>query len=291
MTGSTEYLWITELIGENFLAVLDVALDIEKELQLTDDIVIPLLQYIVKFHQLFPGDAINIRDRYCELRWKATQLLKNKGAIEEIVPLQGFHRWETRLRIRLDSTHFAEVLAKLKEEYASRQAKQQSIQNAQVARVGSQYPTEKLQSLILRFHSVVIQLRQRHDNRQTLDVSDEYDVQDLLQALLRLFFDDVRPEEWTSSYAGKASRVDFLLKLEQMVVEIKKTRAGLGAKEIRDQLIIDIASYAKMSDCKTLVCMVYDPENRITNPGGFQSDLSVEKDGLKVEVIVVPKQY
>lgn len=66
-----------------------------------------------------------------------------------------------------------------------------------------------------RFHSVSRQLRQRHSARPTLDISDEYDVQDFLHALLRLFFDDVRAEEWTPSYAGQSARMDFLLKNER----------------------------------------------------------------------------
>ncbi len=48
-----------------------------------------------------------------------------------------------------------------------------------------------------RLHLVVHELRQRREDRQTLDVADEYDVQDLVRALLRLYFDDIRPEEWT----------------------------------------------------------------------------------------------
>jgi hypothetical protein len=36
---------------------------------------------------------------------------------------------------------------------------------------------------------------------------------------------------------------------------------------------------------------VYDPENRITNPGGFQADLSGKREGVEVEVFIVPKQY
>ena len=53
-----------------------------------------------------------------------------------------------------------------------------------------------------RFHLVARQLRKRHDDRSTLDISDEYDVQDLLHSLLCLFFDDIRSEEGTPSYAG-----------------------------------------------------------------------------------------
>lgn len=152
-------------------------------------------------------------------------------------------------------------------------------------------PLEEIPRLILRFHAVVIQLRQRHDNRPTLDVADEYDVQDLLHTLLILEFDDVRPEEWTPSYAGKASRVDFFLKAQQILIEVKKTRIGLGAKEVGDQLILDIERYSKIAASKTLVCMVYDRENRILNPGGLESDLTRQKGGMKVEVIVVPKRY
>src|SRR5579871_4650536 len=62
-----------------------------------------------------------------------------------------------------------------------------------------------------RLHSVVRQLRERREGRPTLDVADEYDVQDLFHALLRIHFDDIRKEEWAPTYAGGASRMDFLL--------------------------------------------------------------------------------
>lgn len=60
-----------------------------------------------------------------------------------------------------------------------------------------------------RFHLVANQLKTRHSNRESLVISDEYDVQDLLHALLHIYFDDIRPEEWTPNYAGGSSRVDF----------------------------------------------------------------------------------
>ena len=63
-------------------------------------------------------------------------------------------------------------------------------------------------NVFTRFHKVARQLRTRHSNRVTIEVNDEYDVQDLLHAVLLLFFDDVRKEEWTPSYAGGASRQD-----------------------------------------------------------------------------------
>lgn len=140
-----------------------------------------------------------------------------------------------------------------------------------------------------RFHLVARQLCQRHDSRPTLEVQDEYDVQDLLHALLKIEFDDVRAEEWTPSYAGKSSRMDFLLKHEQVVVETKKTRKDLGQKQIGDELIIDIARYKSHPDCKLLFCFVYDPDGRIANPTGIERDLSIEKPGFKVQVLIAPK--
>jgi hypothetical protein len=150
---------------------------------------------------------------------------------------------------------------------------------------------DTLDTIASRFHVIACQLRARYDDRATLDVTDEYDVQDLLHALLRLFFQDVRPEEWTPSYAGKSSRVDFLLKPERTVVETKKSRPRLGAKEIGSQLIEDIARYEKHPDCDQLFCLVYDPDHRITNPRGLEADLRRDDDGFRVRVRVVPQGY
>jgi hypothetical protein len=147
---------------------------------------------------------------------------------------------------------------------------------------------EQVIQLCSRLHVVARQLRKRHDNRQTLDVSDEYDVQDLLHGLLRIFFDDVRSEEGTPSCASKATRMDFLLKREEIVIEVKMTRKGLSDKEVADQLILDIERYRSHPNCKTLVCFVYDPENRISNPSGLQADISGNKQGLKVVLLIAP---
>lgn len=148
-----------------------------------------------------------------------------------------------------------------------------------------------LEKLCTRFHLIARQLRDRYDNRETISIGDEYDVQDLLHSLLRIYFDDIRPEEWTQSYAGKSSRMDFLLKDYKTVIETKMTRKGLRAKEIGTQLIDDIARYRKHPDCNTLVCFVYDPEGFIVNPTGLEKDLSTEQDGFKVRVIIRPSGH
>ena len=146
-----------------------------------------------------------------------------------------------------------------------------------------------LEDLLSRFHLVVRQLGDRHDSRATLNVNDEYDVQDLLHALLRLFFDDIRPEEWTPSYAGGSARMDFLIKQEEIVIETKMTRENLTARDIGNQLIEDIARYKEHQDCRVLIAFVYDPEGRIANPRGIENDLSRDEGDLAVRVMIVPQ--
>lgn len=146
-----------------------------------------------------------------------------------------------------------------------------------------------IEKLCLQFHACARQLQQRHSDRPTLTIEDEYDVQDLLHAILRLHFDDIRAEEWTPSYAGGASRVDFLLKAEKIIIEVKKTRSSMRAKDLGEQLIIDRARYEVHPDCKTLICFVYDPEGRIGNPVGIERDLENHSGNLRIRVIIAPK--
>jgi len=149
-------------------------------------------------------------------------------------------------------------------------------------------PLERVEHLLGRFYVVARQLRARHGGRETISVDDEYDVQDLLHALLKVYFDDVRPEEWTPSYAGKSARMDFLLKKERLVVETKMTRKGLADKEIGEQLIIDVARYKEHPHCKTLVCFVYDPDGYIRNSAGLKLDLESRDKDPHVVVHIVP---
>jgi hypothetical protein len=64
---------------------------------------------------------------------------------------------------------------------------------------------------------------------------------------------NIRPEEYTPSYAGRSLRMDFLLKEIKTVIEVKKTRNTLKSKEIGEELTLDIAKYKTHPNCKTLL--------------------------------------
>ncbi|MGB3243271.1 MAG: hypothetical protein WBB25_01950 [Sulfitobacter sp.] len=119
----------------------------------------------------------------------------------------------------------------------------------------------------------------------------EYDVQDLLHALLRPWVSDVRPEEFTPSYAGSSTRMDFLLPDYKLVIETKIVRNKQHGMKIGDELIIDIDHYRMHPECKILWCVIYDPSNFIQNVGGLIGDLSGvsqnSKGKLTTSVLVV----
>jgi hypothetical protein len=112
--------WTVKLTKENFLAVYDVILDIQQELQFQGIIQIPLLPTIVRFQMLMPVDSIKMRDRYCDLRWKSINLIKKQGVIIDCKLLQEAHRWRSRLQIDLDSDAFTLFVEEMGAEYRNR---------------------------------------------------------------------------------------------------------------------------------------------------------------------------
>jgi hypothetical protein len=148
---------------------------------------------------------------------------------------------------------------------------------------------ENLKLLLINFHKAARRILSRHDGRETLEITDEYDVQDLMASLLNIFFDDIREEEYTPSYAGRASRIDFLLNDSNIALEVKKTRDTLTDKEIGEQLLVDIQRYKAHPKVKKLICFIYDPDWKIRNPKALESDLALSGKELETEIFIVPK--
>lgn len=137
-----------------------------------------------------------------------------------------------------------------------------------------------------RFRYAERALRIRHGGRNTLDVKDEYDAQDLYRALLRVFFDDVRDEVWVPSYAGGGSRIDFVLPDFNLAIELKYTRPSMNDKDVGDQLIIDRDRYKRETSINHLLCLVFDHDGLLRNPRGLEKDLQrdVSEEGMAVSV-------
>ena len=137
---------------------------------------------------------------------------------------------------------------------------------------------DALRRIATRFPDVVAQLSKRRidkgGTKSPLVMEDEYDVQYLFQALLRLEFGDVRPEESMPSTSGGSGRADTLLRVAKTMIEYKMTRPGYNAVALRKELADDFLIYEKHPDCERLFAFIYDPGRHISNPRGVEFDLS-----------------
>jgi REase_DpnII-MboI len=146
-----------------------------------------------------------------------------------------------------------------------------------------------VKTLCVRFHAVARQLRLRGEYRATLSVEDEFDAQDLLHALLRIQFDDIGTDEWMPSYAEGAPRTTLLLNDGRLAVIVKKTRPGLNAKDLGDQLRVDVERYRSRDRCTALLCFMYDTEGRIGNPRSLEASFTNVNESFMIDVLVAPK--
>lgn len=150
---------------------------------------------------------------------------------------------------------------------------------------------ELLQRLIKGLPRAMFPLAYRRKDAKSLSFESEYDIQDLLHSQLRPWVADIRPEEFTPSYAGSATRMDFLLAAHRLVIEVKRVRDKAHAARVGDELIVDIEHYRRHPDCARLWCAVYDPRMLIRNPAGMVTDLEDNQstpDGrFSVRVLVV----
>jgi REase_DpnII-MboI len=172
---------------------------------------------------------------------------------------------------------------------ASRMRLKSAIEDTWTAPKDTQDAVLLVESICRRFPLFAEKLQKRHSKRTAFQIQDEYDVQDLMHALLQLHFDDVRPEETTPSHGGSSARMDFLLIPEEVVIEVKMTRKNLGQREITSQLAEDKERYKSHPHCRTLICFVYDPGRYCDKLAALEKDLSETKEQMRIKVIVTPK--
>ena len=145
-----------------------------------------------------------------------------------------------------------------------------------------------LMNILNNFPKFALQISRRHENRPSIEFSDEYDVQDALHAILLLHFDNVKREEPIPHSAGASSSIDFLLREEKIGIEVKMPRKGLRDKMLGGQLAEDKERYKKEGDCKTLIFFIYDPNHFINNPSEIIQDIGGEAYGMNVKVVYSP---
>jgi len=151
---------------------------------------------------------------------------------------------------------------------------------------------EVLERLIRGLTLAMYPLTNRRKGVLALSFDAESDLQDLLHAMMRPWINDIRAEEYVPSYAGKSSRIDFLLPEHKLALELKYVRDLSHGKTIGDELTIDIDHYRKHSECDRLWCVIFDPRFHLQNPKGLTNDLSGIRSSpngkLDVRVFIIP---
>ena len=133
-------------------------------------------------------------------------------------------------------------------------------------------------------------LQCRKHGRPPFLFENEYDTQDFLFCILRSRFTDALLEESTPKHAGSAKRVDIVIPSANILVEVKHIRDRTHAREVGDELRIDIESYHAHQHCKWLIAFVHDPGEYIVDREALMRDLSGHRrkgdSEFEVEVLV-----
>lgn len=163
--------------------------------------------------------------------------------------------------------------------------------NSKTKKVNLSDKLEILNNIFDKFHLIATRLANRRPKKEPFLIKDEYDVQDLLHALMTPIFKDIRPEEPTPSFGGNFSKMDFSIADTKMVIEVKIASTMHTGKQIVDELLSDIARYQKSQDCNLLICFIYDPGFSLKEPSSIKIDLEKESmEKFSVEVIIEPKR-
>jgi hypothetical protein len=153
---------------------------------------------------------------------------------------------------------------------------------------------EVLERLINGLIPAMFPLTNRRKGVLALAFDAEADLQDLLHAMMRPWIRDIRAEEYVPSYAGKNSRLDFLLPEHRLAVELKFVRDLAHGRMVGQELGIDIDHYRKHPLCDRLWCVISDPKFHLPNPKGLANDLdgmrSSPQGNLNVRVFIIPNR-
>ena len=145
----------------------------------------------------------------------------------------------------------------------------------------------KLTGVLRRVPQICQSIVNRRRSRVGIAADDEYDMQDLVDVVLRVLYEDVRPEERTPSSAGSSSTIDFLVRDASIAIELKVATATHRERKIKEELLIDRNDYKAHPSVRAVIAVVFDLTATIRNPRGFESDLFERRSDSVFEVVVV----
>jgi len=133
-------------------------------------------------------------------------------------------------------------------------------------------------TVIDKFTSASTSLTNRRKNKTSIDIVDEYDVQDILHVILKPFFPTIKSEQVVSGNDDeKFLKIDFLIASEKAAIECKFIRDNNHATSITKEINDDIQTYAKHQDCNNLIFFIYDKDMHISNPDVLEDNYTIKQ--------------
>ena len=121
------------------------------------------------------------------------------------------------------------------------------------------------------------------------EITDEYDVQDLLHAILRAYLKYSVQEDPLPKVAGaKSGRADISIEELRVLIEIKFARGPEDQKRLFDEYSQDLVLYASWQPLETLIYLIYNSAD-LKNPEAFEKlsgDHEVNGRRFQVKVIL-----
>lgn len=165
-----------------------------------------------------------------------------------------------------------------------------ALSSAPAERFARQSALHGVLAVIDCFSASASVLLRRQRNRTPLEITDEYDVQDLFRALALPVVPDIEPEDPASKIATKSSRLDFTSKRSRIGFEMKHIRKPSDFDKVREEILIDEATFHTHPYVETVVAFIFDPGQHVPPDRrvSIENDLSrvVTIDGRSVHHVV-----
>lgn len=135
------------------------------------------------------------------------------------------------------------------------------LQHAGATRMTASTEIQLILQLCGRLNHSIKVLNRRRAGKQPFEITDEYDVQDLLQAILRAYFKYSISEEPISKLAGSSSRADFAIQDLGIIIEAKYVHGPNEQDRISKQFAEDVHSYSQWSHLAHFIYVIYGADD------------------------------
>jgi hypothetical protein len=138
-----------------------------------------------------------------------------------------------------------------------------------------------LLQLCTRLPNAARPLARRRKGKEPFEISDEYDAQDLLHAIVRAYFKYAVNEEPIKKLANtKSTRADFAIEALGTIIELKYARDPNDQARIVDELAQDLLYYEQWEHLKVFIYVVYNASD-LNDPEALDRLSGVRSHGDK----------